>query len=163
IIMISFGNADGCAGLCYKPATGRRWMQQKLYGAVVLAAALLLGGCDRAAQTSADGANKTVAAAGQAAHMVINPQFDAAGPSSEGLAAVRIGAKSGYIDTHGTVVIQPQFDHAGQFSEGVAAAGIGDKNGYIDKQGTFVIMPSFEVADLFAFSEGLAAVRVGEF
>src|SRR5262249_45828952 len=99
----------------------------------------------------------------QTAHVVIPPRFDDAGPFSEGLAAVRVGGKFGYIDKTGRVVIEPQFDYAGTFSEGVASAGIGPKNGYIDKTGTFVITPQLMVVDLAAFSEGLAAVRVGEF
>src|SRR6185295_14098710 len=131
-------------------------------GVLMVAAAILLADCDGQPQTAA-GADKGVATAGQAARMVIAPRFDEAGAFSEGLAAVRVGAKFGYIDTKGNIVIMPQFDHAGLFSEGLASAGIGDKNGYIDKQGMFVITPKFEVADLFPFSEGLAAVRIGDF
>ena len=47
--------------------------------------------------------------------MVINPQFDAASPFSEGLAHVRIGGKWGYIDPAGKMVINPQFDAASPF------------------------------------------------
>jgi hypothetical protein len=68
----------------------------------------------------------------------------------------------GYIDKQAPV-IKPQFDFAGLFSEGLAGVGIGSKVGYIDKHGNFVITPPFAIANLFSFSEGLAAVRVGEF
>ena len=82
---------------------------------------------------------------------------------SEGLAPVRAGAKFGYSDVKGDTVIAPQFDFAARFAEGLAAAGIGSKQGYIDKNGMFVLVPQFEIADLAVFSEGLAAVRIGEF
>jgi len=42
--------------------------------------------------------------------IVIPPQFDDAGPFSEGLADVKIGEKWGYVDGTGKVVISPQFD-----------------------------------------------------
>jgi len=74
------------------------------------------------------------------------------------MAAVRIGAKFGYIDKDGKVAIMPQFDFAGSFSEGLAAVGIGNKIGYIDKQGKIVIEPQFDFAG--AFSEGLADVGI---
>src|SRR5262249_43054146 len=51
---------------------------------------------------------------------------------SEGLCAVRIGNKWGYIDKTGKVVISPQFDSAGIFSEGLACVRKGRKVGYID-------------------------------
>lgn len=40
---------------------------------------------------------------------------------SEGLAAVFIGCRWGYIDRTGSFVIKPQFRFASEFSEGLAA------------------------------------------
>ena len=70
--------------------------------------------------------------------------------------------KVGYMNRKGEVVIQPQFSgEARFFSEGLAAACIEDnKCGYIDETGKFVINPQFERTS--RFSEGLAAVQVGE-
>ena len=80
-----------------------------------------------------------------AGKMVINPQFDAASPFSEGLAHVRIGGKWGYIDPAGKMVINPQFDAASPFSEGLAYIKIGGnwrggRWGYIDPAGKMVIL-----------------------
>jgi hypothetical protein len=102
---------------------------------------------------------------------------------SEGLCAVRIGDKWGYIDKTGAVVITPQFDSAGIFSEGLACVRKGRKVGYIDKTGKLAIPMKFdwfagvEVKDppipdldfakssiqVFQFSEGLASARSGNY
>lgn len=79
----------------------------------------------------------------------------------EGLAAVKVRGKWGYIDQTGTFVIQPRFDNAREFSEGLAPVGLGKKWGYIDHTGKMVIEPKFtidEVGDVVAytFAEGLA-------
>ncbi|HEV2835804.1 MAG TPA: WG repeat-containing protein [Pyrinomonadaceae bacterium] len=76
---------------------------------------------------------------------------------SEGLAAVRIGNKFGYIDREGRVRIRPQFDEAHKFSGGRARVRLNRNNGYIDKTGQMVIRPQYEYAN--EFSEGLAAVQ----
>src|SRR5258705_7792584 len=155
----------------FTPYDERAALRRALRSISMLMAALLLADCDQQAQKTSSNAVKSDAggaaaerkATAQGARIVINPQFDEADSFSEGLAAIRAGAKYGYIDKQGTIVIKPQFDFAGLFSEGLAGVGIGSKVGYIDKQGNFVITPPFAIANLFSFSEGLAAVRVGEF
>jgi hypothetical protein len=52
--------------------------------------------------------------------MIIEPQFEEAGIFSEGLAAIEINGKWGYIDKSGKLVIEPQFTDAWNFSEGLA-------------------------------------------
>ncbi len=74
----------------------------------------------------------------------------------EGLAAVRIGDRYGYIDRSGHVVIPPRFQYAQIFSEGLARVVIADRSGYIDRTGRVVIEPRFHRA--FRFSDGLARV-----
>jgi len=69
----------------------------------------------------------------QTGKLVISPQFNQAYPFSQGLAAVKIGDKWGYIDKTGKFVIQPQFNYAQSFSEGLAAVKIGGKWGYISR------------------------------
>ncbi|MCA1816762.1 MAG: WG repeat-containing protein [Acidobacteria bacterium] len=96
---------------------------------------------------------------------------------SEGLAAVQINGKWGYVDRTGKLVIPAQFKDALEFSEGLAAVRLpvddahavtcplqnpGDTStnpnlyGYVDRAGRLVIPPQFEYAK--PFSEGLAAV-----
>jgi hypothetical protein len=78
---------------------------------------------------------------------------------SEGLAAVKLGDKWGYIDRRGRVVVSPRFDSANNFSEGLAVVEVNKKKGFIDRRGCWVIPPRFALAD--RFSEGLASVNVG--
>ena len=96
--------------------------------------------------------------------LVIQPQFDTAGPFRNGLAVVANDRKFGYIDKTGKIVIPLQFASAGSFSEGLASVRIGDymagKDGYIDEQGKIVIEPQFDSA--FPFNGGLADVRIGD-
>lgn len=87
---------------------------------------------------------------------VIEPQFEAANPFFEGLAAVSVDRKWGFIDQNGAVVVEPQFNVVQDFSEGLAAVMVEGQWGYIDQTGQQVIEPQFEYAD--SFSEGLASV-----
>jgi WG containing repeat len=91
--------------------------------------------------------------------LVIEPKYRSADRFSEGLAAVRIGEKVGYIDRNGEIAITPQFARAAGFSEGLALVYIGNKYGYIDKSGKLVIEPRFDEAG--SFSDGLAMVSIG--
>jgi WG containing repeat len=79
---------------------------------------------------------------------------------SEGLAAVKLGNKWGYIDKSGKTVIQQQFDEAEPFSEGLAAVKVLQSNitkaGYIDKEGKIVIPLNYQDHAAFSFHEGLA-------
>ena len=78
---------------------------------------------------------------------------------SEGLAAIKMGGKWGFIDKTGKVVIPPQFDIVLCFSEGLAPIGMGGKWGFIDQTGKIVIPPQFDAVRWF--SEGLAAIEMG--
>lgn len=77
---------------------------------------------------------------------------------SEGLTAVKVKKKWGYIDRDGKFIIKPQFDDAENFSEGLAAVRVGCNFGYIDKRGNLVIPANFETA--WKFSNGLAPVAL---
>lgn len=81
---------------------------------------------------------------------------DEARPFSEGLAAVRIADKWGYVDRSGKMVIRPQFELAEEFSEGVALVCEADRYRFIDKLGNPAFDGTFDRAR--SFSEGLADV-----
>ena len=86
--------------------------------------------------------------------------FEHATDFSEGLAAVQIGEKNGYIDARGKPAIPPAFDETGPFVDGLAPVrGSGDYR-YIDSTGHVAIKGPFESAH--PFSQGLAAVRRGD-
>ena len=76
--------------------------------------------------------------------IVIEPQYDEATEFYEGLAAVRINGKWGFIDKTGKIVVKPQYDRVENFYEGVAAVEIKNKWGFIDKTGKIVIEPQYD-------------------
>jgi serine/threonine protein kinase len=99
--------------------------------------------------------------------IVIPPQFDDANNFYEGLAAVKINNKWGYIDKTGNVIITPKFYVATHFSEGLAQVVINDELhsncGYIDKDGNFLIIPPKFQCNFNHnpyFHEGLAIVAI---
>jgi hypothetical protein len=57
--------------------------------------------------------------------------------SLEGLAAVKIGAKWGYIDNTGKLVIEPQFEFADAFNQGLGLTHAWGEVAYIDQTGKF--------------------------
>ncbi|MBD2338877.1 family 10 glycosylhydrolase [Calothrix sp. FACHB-156] len=72
---------------------------------------------------------------------ILKVEFDGVEAFSEGLAAVKMGYKYGYIDTTGKLVVRMEYDKAEPFSEGVALVKIDEKDvhsGYIDKTGKFM-------------------------
>lgn len=92
--------------------------------------------------------------------VIVEPKFEESGDFSEGLCAVKSGAKYGYIDKSCNFVIQPSFDKVKKFSEGLAPAFSGKKWGYIDKTGNFLIEPQFDSAE--SFFGGYAYVKIGD-
>jgi len=74
----------------------------------------------------------------------------------EGLAAIRLGDRWGYVDPEGRLTIAPRFEHALAFSEGLARIKIGGRYGYIDQSGRIVVAPRFTKAH--SFRDGLARV-----
>jgi hypothetical protein len=89
---------------------------------------------------------------------IIQPQYDAVGRFTEGLAAVSLNYQWGYINEMGKEVILIQFDGALGFSEGLACVRAGDFWGYINTKGKFVI-PKKYLSGL-NFHQGLAPVLV---
>lgn len=90
---------------------------------------------------------------------VIPPQFDGVRPFSEGLAAVQIEGKWGYINKQGELVIPCKYKEAYDFH--VKLAFVKTEDGYIiiDKQGnTIQHLPNYEYFGK-TFSDGLAVIK----
>ncbi|NLW02187.1 MAG: WG repeat-containing protein [Clostridiaceae bacterium] len=77
---------------------------------------------------------------------------------SNGLAAVCIDGKFGYINKNGDFAIEPVFDYAERFSDGLALVFADGLYGYIDTKGEFIIEPGFESAT--SFKNGFAFARM---
>lgn len=92
--------------------------------------------------------------------------------SLDGLAAVKLKGKWGYINTKGETVIKHQFDQAWPFRDGIAAVNaggqlksgfiqnlVGGKWGYIDKEGRQIVKIKYDNVGRY-FSEGMGSVKV---
>ncbi|RMH61418.1 MAG: WG repeat-containing protein [Bacteroidetes bacterium] len=89
--------------------------------------------------------------------IMIEPQYQWAGPFRDGRAHVYDNWRHGFIDEAGEWIVEPRFQDARSFSEGLAAVKMDGRWGYIDRSGSFAINPQFrEPGD---FSEGRAFVR----
>ena len=70
--------------------------------------------------------------------MALQPEVDRAASFSQGLAAVRVGGKYGYMDKQGRLVIAAQYSFARPFQDGMAHVGEGRVNQYIRPDGSVV-------------------------
>ena len=77
---------------------------------------------------------------------------------SEGLAAVGLNGKCGYIDKYDNEVIPMVYDYAYDFSDGIAKVGLNSKCGFIDKSGNEVVPIIYDNAG--DFSDGIALVEL---
>lgn len=73
----------------------------------------------------------------------IPQQFEVANPFSEGLAAVRVEGRYGFIDTSGKIVITPRFQRTGSFVGGYAEIRLDHASGIINRSGGLVVPPGF--------------------
>lgn len=76
-------------------------------------------------------------------HMAPRSAIDTILPFSEGLAAIKIQDKWGFVDLNGKLVIAPQFEEVQSFANGLATAKKDHKVGYIDPKGAWQISPQF--------------------
>ncbi len=81
---------------------------------------------------------------------------------SEGLVALQVDFKMGYLDTTGSWAIEPRFAEVRRFSEGLAAVapGWGGPWGFVDRSGVIVVEPAFHACG--DFHDGLAWAQVEE-
>ncbi|MFA6014586.1 MAG: WG repeat-containing protein [Gallionellaceae bacterium] len=100
----------------------------------------------------------------QTGKVVVKPIYDGIGyVFADGLLAVQVGDKWGYVNNKAKVVIKPIYSKASDFSEGLAAVKVDDKWGYIDTKGKFAIKPQFTSEyGLEAFSEGVARIEIDD-
>ena len=90
--------------------------------------------------------------------VVIPFKYDDVFNFREGLAAVKLKGKWGFIDKSGKVVVPPRYDNVWNFNEGLARVKLNGKWGYINKSGKEVVPPKYD--DVYAFNEGLARVKL---
>lgn len=91
--------------------------------------------------------------------IVIQPTFDNAEMFSEGLSAVKVGDKYGFIDEKGNYVLPLRpYEYLGSVHSGLAGFRTNDKYGFINTEGKEIIKPQFEWVD--EFSEQLCVVRI---
>ncbi len=91
-------------------------------------------------------------------------KYENANPFRDGRAAIRRGAKWGFIDVTGKEVIPPTFDDVKDFGEGLARAYKNLKWGFIDKNGAEAIGYKFQNPDettALPFVNGMAIVKSG--
>ncbi len=89
---------------------------------------------------------------------LVEPQFESAGIFSEGMAAVKVGGKYGFINTTGEMIIEPRFDEAGNFSEGSAVVYTGGFPGHVNRKGLRVIVLREDESRYFG--DGLAVIKI---
>lgn len=91
---------------------------------------------------------------------VIDPRFDAAKSFYDGLAAVCLHGKWGYISKTGESVTPYKYDQCGNFSEGIARVKLYGKWGFIDRTGTLVV--PFKFTQASDMKNGLSKVTLGD-
>jgi hypothetical protein len=79
---------------------------------------------------------------------------------SEGLVAIQIGGKWGYMNKRRQIGIKPRFDAASDFSEGLASVIEGNDHYYISARGKRIL--SVECDNAGDFHHGLARIRISD-
>lgn len=90
---------------------------------------------------------------------IIPAVYDAVGNFSEGLGAVRVNGKWGYVNEEGKLVTPCTFEKAWKYSSGLAKVMIGGKWGIVNEEGQLVAPCVFDDAE--CFDAGLAKVKTG--
>lgn len=104
-----------------------------------------------------NGANKLYGILSITGAWLVNPTYTDCRPFSEGLAAVEMDDKWGFVNSAGQVIIQFLYREAGDFHEGRAKVRSGSSFGYIDTDGDLAISEQFSEAG--DFSSDMAFVK----
>ncbi|MDB5708945.1 MAG: hypothetical protein JWL96_1015 [Sphingomonas bacterium] len=124
---------------------GRMFGFAALIAALSLASATVAGDADKNWFVRCEGAFNLCGYADRASMRTVIPaRFEMARLFSEGLAAVRVKGRFGYIDETGTLVIAPRFVEAGAFRGGYAEVRIDGASGIIDRHGQLVVPAAFQ-------------------
>ncbi len=91
---------------------------------------------------------------------LLSLKYDEARVFRNGLAAVKLNGKWGFIDKTGKEIIPLKYDHAEYFKDGFAKVKLNDKYGFIDKMGKEVIPLKYD--DVWSFKDGFASVRLND-
>ena len=103
---------------------------------------------------------------------IILPKYESAKSFSDGLAAVQLNNKWGFVNKTGKEVTPLKYDDVansssfsdalkkGSFSEGLAAVQLNKKWGFVNKTGKEVTPLKYDNVGYSGFSEGLAPVRL---
>ena len=86
--------------------------------------------------------------------------YDKVNDFSEGLAAVELNGKYGFINEEGDEVIKLEYDYADSFYGGRAFVEVDGFWGAIDKTGCRIVPPKYEEIDDYGFCNGLVAVCI---
>ena len=87
------------------------------------------------------------------------PRFARAHAFADGLAAVEVDGKWGFLAPDGSFALKPAWAEVFDFSDGLAAVVVKKRMGYIDRAGKLVIPARYPLA--LPFAEGLAPVQPG--
>ena len=90
--------------------------------------------------------------------VVIPFKYDDVFNFREGLAAVKLKGKWGFIDKSGKEVVPPKYVDVDSFHEGLAMVKLNGKKSYINKSGKEVVPPKYD--NVWDFKEGLAIVEL---
>lgn len=88
--------------------------------------------------------------------LIVRARWAQARRFREGLAAVQVDGKWGFVDQEGKFVVAPQFEDVASFGNGFAGVRLNGKWGFVDKAGKVVVKPQF--ADVGGYNEGFAPV-----
>lgn len=77
-------------------------------------------------------------------HWLLTPVFDFAERFHEGLAAVKIKNKWGFINKDGNLIIEAKFNDVRNFNKGRAFVKLGNEWGIISYNGKYIVRPKFD-------------------
>ncbi|MGB3617294.1 MAG: WG repeat-containing protein, partial [Catalinimonas sp.] len=81
-------------------------------------------------------------------NQILPPLYEALGTFSQGLCAVKVRGRWGYVDPKGLMAVEPRFDSAGAFvtagGHAYAPAWVLGKMGLIDRRGDWYVRPQYE-------------------
>ncbi len=75
----------------------------------------------------------------------IEPKFEEVRTLEDGMAAIQLNGRWGYVDGTGRIVIEPRFDEAGPFTGPYAPVRVDKLFGLIDRKGAWILEPKYDL------------------